>query len=685
MLQRFVKGVCVYSLLSVSLLLAGNAEQPRQLTNQELSVLKDDIIPGTKPNISIEKGDYKLTFDGRLKVETYYEDNAYMLNKNIPDENNYFKETMDLNLDFEYGKKKYGYDAIEAYLSIRHKGVWGYALKYADRDAGSSTPISLKMSETLFGQHSHAIGRSLLWLKEAWLRVGLNAIFGNGGDKVHYLQAGWFPFELGRGIALGSVYGQNQEFLGLYNYAGDDKSAPGINLNGEIVKDTLWYDLYYARFEEHEKSFSDVIEPVRGYYIGRRTTPWRGVGKEDDLIAARLQWKPVDNDKYGKLQLEPYVMCNFASDQWVEINPDAKTTLGAAGLGLEHVWKDLEWGGEVAFNFGQEKLMSIDRNIPKIVRTDVGTSYLQEVYTHIKNKDTGRNVGLSDKDPDTQLSAQAAANEAYDPVNNTNGSIIPGSTVFQNTGDANTISANDRFRQGYTNDLRGWMGVIDAAYSWRPCKLKFAVAYGYASGDTDPHREQKSKKYNGFIGLHESYMGKRVPSIFMLDMRLLKCPLALPNPDKLPSHETLNVESDMSFTDIQTFGLGVTWSPKIGKSTLDINPNAIMFWNACDSHKIVYESEGSRTVLISPDLARKYFGTEFNLIAKSEIIKDLTLFGRFAMFIPGGYFKDVAGIPLDGDFFNKLAEPVRGEYNPRDFRLGSDNAYHVNIGLDYKF
>ncbi|KKQ32973.1 MAG: hypothetical protein US49_C0003G0001 [candidate division TM6 bacterium GW2011_GWF2_37_49] len=685
MLQMFIKRVVFCLALTAGILLADDTESARQLTGKELFVLKEKTIPGTKPNLSIEKGDYKLTFDGRLKIETFYEDNAYMLNKNIPDENNYFKETMDLNLDFEYGEKKYGYDAIEAYLSIRHKGVWGYALKYADRDAGSSTPISLKMSETLFGQHSHAIGRSLLWLKEAWLRVGLNAIFGNGGDKIHYLQAGWFPFELGRGIALGSIYGQNQEFLGLYNYAGDDKSAPGINLNGEIVKDTLWYDLYYARFEEHEKSFSDVIEPVRGYYIGRRTTPWRGIGKEDDLIAARLLWKPVDNAKYGKLQLEPYAMCDFASDQWVEINPDAKTTLGAAGLGLEHVWKDFEWGGEVAFNFGQEKLMSIDRNIPNIERGS--DSNLREYYSHILNDGTGKKAGISDVDTTVQpnITAQKAAEVNYDPVNNTNGSTIPGSTIFKNTGDATTISANDRFRQGYTNDLRGWMGVIDAAYSWRPCKLKFAVSYGYASGDTDPHREQKSKKYNGFIGIHESYMGKRVPSIFMLDMRLLKCPLALPNPDKLPTNETLNVEIDMSFTDIQTFGLGVTWSPKIGHSTFDINPNATMFWNACDSHKIIYDTVDRSKVLISPDLARKYFGTELNLITKSEIIKDLTLFGRFAMFIPGGYFKDVAGIPLDGDFFNKLAEPVRGEYNPKDFRLGSDNAYHVNIGLDYKF
>lgn len=684
MMQQFVLRVFFCCLLGMGGAFAAGESVAPKFTGNELSAISEEIIPGTKPNLSIEKGDYKLTLDGRLKTEWYFEDNAYMLNKHLPDQNNYFKETMDLNLDFEYGKKKYGYDAVEAYLSLRHKGVWGYALKYADRDAGSSTPISVKMSETYFGQHSHAIGRSLLWLKEAWLRVGLNAILGNGGNKVQYLQLGWFPFELGRGIALGCVYGQNQDFLGVYSYAGDDKSAPGINLNGEIVKDTLWYDLYYARFEERGKSLSDTINPVKAQYFGRRNAPWRGIGKTDDCVAARLQWKPVDNNKYGKLQFEPYVMCDFASDQWIEIDPDAKTTLGAAGLGVEHVYKDFEWGAEAAFNFGEEKLMSIDRNFPASSRDKDPShnSALREYYTNILNISTGTNAGLSDVDPVTNVSVKDYAYEGYNASTNHNGGMIESSTVFKNTGNADHVDRNDRFRLGYTNDLKGWMGVIDAAYSWRPNKLKFAATYAYASGDTDPHREQKSKDYHGFVGLHESYRGKRVPSIFMLDMRLLKCPLALPNPNKLPTNEVIDVETDMSFTDIQTLGFGVTWSPKVGKSIFDINPNAIMFWNACDSHKVYYEKN---TVKISPDLARKYFGTEFNMLLKSEIIKDLTLFGNFAMFIPGGYFKDVAGITLDGDFFNKLAEPARSYYNPKDLRLGSSNAYHVNVGLDYKF
>ena len=70
--------------------------------------------------------------------------------------------------------------------------------------------------------------------------------------------------------------------------------------------------------------------------------------------------------------------------------------------------------------------------------------------------------------------------------------------------------------------------------------------------------------------------------------------------------------------------------------TVSINPNVISFWDTKSSHKIVYNG---KVALVSPNMARDYMGTELNLIIKSEIIKDLTIFGKFAVFFPGGYFK----------------------------------------------
>ena len=67
-----------------------------------------------------------------------------------------------------------------------------------------------------------------------------------------------------------------------------------------------------------------------------------------------------------------------------------------------------------------------------------------------------------------------------------------------------------------------------------------------------------------------------------------------------------------------------------------------------------------------------------------RVLKDLTLFGKFAAFFPGGYFEDIKGIPLDDDYFRSLGLPVE-HYDPREYRLGADTAYHMNIGVEFKF
>lgn len=627
---------------------------------------------GTKPKLSIKKGDYELTLDGSLKIENYFDKNSYMLNSNIPDENEYFKETADLNFDFSYGEEKFGYDAVEAYLAMRHKGIWGKTLSFADRDAGTSSPAEIKLDETLFGGHSHYTSRAVLWLREAWIKVTLNAVFGaKGQNYLQNLELGWFPFQLGRGIALGSGYGFNEFFLGLYSYTGEDKSAPGVDLFGELVKDTLWYSLYYSKFEETGKNLSDTTKPIKYNYMGRKRSPWRGVAKNNELVAADLKWIALNNDKFGKLEIEPYVMCDFASDQWVEVYPDTNTKLGAYGVGLEHAYQDFEWGGEVAFNFGAERLRSIDRNLSRISRDSDG--YLYENYSNIIDVETGKNARVNDE------SKKAYSVDFGPGTGNENGGFIPGfNDKYRNTGGKDRSDERNRFRYAYKNEFKGWMSVLDMAYNLRKWNLKLALSWSYASGDVDPHRKEENKNYNGFVGLHEGYYGKRVPSIFIMDQRFLMRPLALAYPQTV-----IDAETDISFTNIQMYGAGLTWVPKYGENkTVSINPNVIGFWVTKSSHKIDYNDK--KEAFVSPNMARDFMGTELNLWIKSEILKDLTLFGKFAAFFPGGYFQDIKGIPLDGDYFKKLAIPVT-EYDPRDYRLGADTAYHMNIGLEFKF
>lgn len=619
----------------------------------------DAPYPGAKPKFVLKKGDSELTIDGRIKIEHYFDRNANLLNKRIPDEQEYFKNTFDLAFDYAYGKDKYGYKAVEMYTDLRHKGVWGRGLSFADRDGGPIGPSLIKFNsseEASFGAHSHNSGKLLIWFKEAWLAFSPNAAVGScSSDYLHLIKLGWFPFEMGRGIALGAAYGLNKELLGLYSYV-EDKAAPGINLNGILAKDVLSYDLYFGRFEERNKSLSDAISLNKTQLVDKG--PIRGINKDDDVVAGRLKWKAFNNECWGELSVEPYIFYNAASDQRIEVAPDSEINWGSYGLGLEYAAGPFECGAEAAFNYGKQKAYALDRNQIKVITNDDG--FVVEQYSHVL-------VGSADSKAPKALFTTANAGVVNVRTGAVNGQPIPGSATL--------YSASDRFRPAYTNKLDGWMAVTDVAYTFEAIALKLAFAYGYASGDADPNFEEKNKTYHGFIGLHEFYNGKRVKSILFLDER------SIARPSTLNKTVGTRADQDTSFSDLQHVGMGLTWAPKCMIKGLSINPNVLGFWKAHESDKF-----DVATGKLSTEKARGYLGTELNLLTRATVIKDLTLFANFAFFIPGGYYTDMKGLSAGNDFIADVLDEDGNEIEqPERFRLGDDSAYHMNIGLDFKF
>lgn len=643
-------------------------------------VLRKLVTPtaGTKPAITFKNGDSLFTIRGDAKIENYLIKNACLLNDAIPDDFEYFKHTVDLNFNFAYGKEKFGHNAFESYLNFRHKGTWGRPQSYSDRDAGSVDKTQIRIADAMTGGHSHSTGKNLPWMSEAWLKMSFNAALDLKTQNVHTVKLGWFPFVLGRGIALGDWYGTNRAMFGLYGYDKEDKYIPGINIAGDILKDTLTYDLYYAKVEEHNKSLSDTIDLVRTRWINSK--PWRGAGKDSDLFAARLKWKALNNTSFGSLEVEPYIMYNCNPDAYVDFEPDAHMYLGACGFATEFNRNNFECGSDIAFNFGNEKLVAFDRNEIEI-KINPSSSALTEYYTHIVNVADGKSALKSAVDAATLTDLLTKKNgEVSGNFKNQIATHISGDPVG-----TSGPNSDNRFRPAYKNELRGWMGIVDAAYNLKEYNVKIAAAYGYASGDVNPHEEEKNKTHNSFVGLNECYSGKRVRSILVLDERLLKRPISLTaNSDELTA--------DMAFSDLHMFGLGVTWTPKFNAKPVSINPNLLFFFKACDSQKIVYEKRtngvadpnGTFDWWASSEKARKFLGSEINLFAQYELIKDLNIFGKFATFIPGTYFSDMKGAPLDDDFFSKISK-VQPSADPQKYRMGTNTAYYLNLGLDYKF
>lgn len=648
--------------------------------------------PLIKPPIKFVKDDLEVTFGGKLKTEYDAYINNFYLNKNTPDDISYFKETVDLTLDAVFGEKKYGHRAVEAYTCLRMKNKWGVVGAYK-----STTETEVTLSDISLGEHSHYASRPNPWFKDAWLQFSLNKVFNSDNNKIQYFKLGWFPFQLGRGVAFGPFYATVYENLGLFSYNADS-SAPGINLHGELVKDKLWYDLYYSKFEDNSASINDTFNNTeRINFVGHRSAPYRGEGKDDELWAARLMYIPVNNSSFGKLNLEPYIYFNEASDQKIEITGDTKTQLGAYGIEGRYKKNKLKFGGEVAFNYGQENLYSIDRNKVQlaVVKTDGqipvssanmldeaslerGAGILYKGYSHVVINNPG-----SDLDGKSAPVNAAATTAVYNDTFLHRNSTTPYPDAAPNTD--KLLNRSTRIRPEYRNKFVGWMGILDARIRVNK-SLKLNTEFGYASGDNDPHVQEVNKNYHGFIGLHELYMGKRVFSPQLLGERNIPRVMGL-----VAGQQEVNgfrAKTNNTFSDLIYFGVGANWQPEnLRVNRFKFNPNIMLFWKDDESYKYNLDSAHPDLSQVSTtEKASSFIGAEFSIIFSYELIKDLTLGAIASLFVPGTYYQDIKGVPLKGDFYrDKIPSDARTNVDPANFRLSDDNAFYGVVSLEYRF
>lgn len=647
--------------------------------------------PLDKPKIQFVKGDLAVTFGGKLKMEydTYF--NPVYLNSNTPDDFGFFKQTLDLNIDAVFGEQKYGHKALEAYLDLRSKSKWGVVGAYK-----STTATEVKLSDISLGEHDHKASRPNPWFKDAWLQFSLNSILNSKDEKIHYVKVGWFPFQLGRGVAFGPFYATVYEALGLFSYYAD-AAAPGISVNGEILKDKLWYDLYYSKFEDNSASVGDVMSTVNSQRVGRRSSPYRGEGKDDELWAAKLKIRPFNEDKAGRLDFEPYVYFNEASDQKVEIASDTKTQLGAYGMEAIYKKSNFKIGGEVAFNYGQEKLYSIDRNKVQVVNLRTTGDIPQDNADFVNEVSAARGAGLLYKgyshvvinggDLDGQ-SAPVINNSRDAAYNSANITRVAGDT-YGPVGQPNIlVNKSTRIRPEYRNKFTGWMAILDAKYRVNS-ELKLSIEGGYASGDNDPHVIEVNKNYGGFVGLHELYMGKRVFAPLVLGERYVARPLGLvPGKYEDANIDNFRAKLNNTFSDLKYVGLGATWQPeKLVKNRFKVNPNLMLFWKDDDSYKYIVDINNPDNNHVSDtEKARNFMGAEFSVIFNYELLKDLTLGGIASLFVPGSYYKDIKGVPLRNDFYRDiLTADLRDGVDPLNYRLSDDCAFYGVISLEYRF
>lgn len=624
------------------------------------------------PVLSIKKANGEFTLSGKYKPEGFYAKNATLLNNcNEFDQVFFVRHTMDINGDARCGKDVSGYDTAQLKFTLRNKGVWGNPASIIP-----TTDASVREIDATFGAHRHSIARHLVWFRELWLKTSLNAVFRHETETKHFFTLGFFPFSLGHGIALGDAFATNPGFLGFYSEDVVDQYAPGFLFSGELVKNKLAYGLYGAILENRSDSVTGNLEKIYAQECGRRLCPARGFGHVNWLIAAHLEAVAFDDKQIGKMELEPYILCNFVPEQKIEFPGDAKSKLATIGLDVEYQRGNFAISVEAAKNFGKQQVHCWDRN-QIISKLDPTTAAVLHVDSHVTDTKTKTKFNALDIEEN-----QEAINKSADSLNNCtnaeqlNGQIIPGTDLK---------NKDDRFSNAFENKFTGWMVFADAGYWWFDKQLQLAFMVGAASGDENPNEDFKNPKlapkdgtYDGFIGLQEIFSGERVESAFAFSR--LPRPLSLPD-DAI--ERGFFAKKTSGFTNLVFFGSGLHVKPD-WQSKFYWRPNVIFVW----------QEEATRafdlaTKKVSKNcFARNFLGTEVNSFIDVYPLDCLKAYFIAAIFIPGGHFEDIKGTPLNADqleIIKAIDDTVTTGRLSRKGLLGDDIAWTLNIGLEYKF
>jgi len=614
--------------------------------------------------------DLEVAFSGVFKPETFYGKNINWLNNDNDFDKVYFsRHVLDVVLDVLYGKKTYEEDVLRFLCQIRNRGIWGNPESIA-----TTTFSDIKVLDVIKGTHKHGFPRHIFWIRQLWLQFNLSQATGLPFKNKHTFTIGAFPFQLGRGIALGDAYAVGPEILGFWADSAIDQYAFGAKFSGEIFPKVLSYDLYTAILQNNSSSLADTEKRILVQEFGGIGNPERGFGKVNYIVAGRFNWTAFDNAWLGRLTVEPYGLYNNDPEQKIEFPADATSKLGTVGLASEFYGNRFEFGFDYALNFGQQRVKGWDRNVIKednrsgvvvLVNDNVNAT-----YTNLNNETV------------TELAPYVPTSDAQKIINTTDRSesqngkeigTVPSLGYLMNAPTTSIVLTNKeaRFGNPYTNTYNGWMFVTDASYAFGRSKdLQVAVAAGATSGDDNPNFETKDGTYNGFIGLQEVYSGKRVRSVFLLGgAGKLKRLLSTPEPTQLQA-PSKKAQAISGFSNLVFCGTSLRWVPKTWKKPFEINPNVLALWQE--------RQIGN---------ARTFLGVETGLFINWSLLKDLKLFWVSSMFFPGSHYKDRMGTPVltDEERGSVDSENPTGIKQDRIAGLGANVAYTFNLGLIYSF
>lgn len=665
-------------------------------------------------------GDILVNMTGRYRPESFFGKNVSLLNNcNRFDKLFWARHTFDMGCLVSYGHKTYGKEVLTFKVDWRNKARWGDPTSIA-----STTQTETRSLDEIGRSHSHAFPRLISWLREIWLEYDIAQALGLTFSTKPIFKLGAFPFEVGRGIALGSAYAVGPEFLGFYNDGAIDQFAFGAKISDVFLQDTVAFDFYVGLLQNRAGSLGQTGALLLTQEYGRRDCPERGPYKINFVTASRVKWTVFDTPKMGKFIVEPYAVFNHDPEQRVEFSADSESKLFTLGCAAEYVGDRYELGFDYAVNMGRQRVKGWDRNInqlenrngrPVVVNSHVYANINPEDVTQviINKNDPTKFKAVNAKNTVSAAPASAACVEsdalvqsygktaqaliessvqdaqfngaALGQVENYSDAVVApmpnnGSSCPDITYKDILFNAPDRYRNEYTNAYAGWMFVGDAAVWLIEKKLRLAITGGVTSGDANPNEINMDGTYSGFIPLQEIYSGKRVQSVFLLGSGgQLNRPLSQPrNNRQEPSGFASAVNG---FTNLVLVGGGALWKPETGSRKVSINPNILAFWQQFPGFKFD-AMKGKDT----DEMASSYLGLELNIFFDYMMFENTKLFIVSSLFVPGKHFSDIKGRPITSSQEQRLNRFNRTSITGAPIpNIGDDYAFTFNIGMEVKF
>ena len=618
------------------------------------------------------KGDGpSLTIKDNFWLDFFYAQNLELQSGCPYDQNNFLLLTNDLTFKFNPQAQFF------AFLDTRIQGVMG-AAETTHHYTAQPIKIGLGRTENCFSPCADDFS---LWIRQLFFDIQLPNFYNAT------IKAGILPYSIGSGLVLGNAYKMDRYIPGQMQEKYVRQYRPGI-YGTFTFTDQINCEAYYSILKNQSYDFFKRASFSQLPQYSKTQPLFSCSSLNNHLFTFKMNF----TNKQG-LEISPYVVINSDKAQHVEFNNDATMNLLTPGAILQVKTKNFSFFIEGACNRGHQYVRAIDRNqILKI--------------TNIQQTQLFQNTNTV-ADPSWQSAYVLTSPEDL-------GNHKANGEIFTDENDRQFKNSYNRFRNAYTNNLKGFMLMGQCSY--HPENWLFSDAtllIGYASGDNNPNDSEEkilanrfssnttiycdhNKNYNGFIGINSLLDSKNITSYFLLEARKLQAAPFYTHPYLTPPILTNTIFG----------GLGLSSSHEREHHNISWNGNLFAYgqpyiinkgfnYTLYDLFQMNADPEGENETLC-PSLwtdatrcSNHFLGIELNGKIMYSYKHFLNIYGIAACFIPGTYYSSIGNkyIPLWAQY--ELAKPdctgIETIKNKYALYCSNKSSYFLQLGIELLF